>query len=62
MWLLGIELRTSARAVGVLNHRAISLALGKKFANLLADCCSLLLFGTELEGQPVPGKGVMESI
>jgi hypothetical protein len=26
MWLLGFELRTSGRAVGALNHRAISPA------------------------------------
>jgi hypothetical protein len=29
MWLLGIELRTSGRAVGALNHWAISPALDK---------------------------------
>jgi hypothetical protein len=28
MWLLGIELRTSGRAISALNHGAISLAYG----------------------------------
>jgi hypothetical protein len=31
MWLLGIELSTSGRAVGALNHRAISPARGRTF-------------------------------
>jgi hypothetical protein len=52
MWLLGIELRTSGRAVGVLNHWAISPAwdlvflltsykpkLGRFWAILTFQCC-----------------------
>jgi len=31
MWLLGFELRTSGRAVGALNHGAISPAQWKSF-------------------------------
>jgi hypothetical protein len=33
MWLLGIEFRTSRRAVSALNHRAISPAPTPRFLN-----------------------------
>ena len=39
MWLLGVELRTSGRAVSALNHWAISPALTKTFNVVIANLC-----------------------
>ena len=43
MWLLGIELRTSRRAVSALNLWAIALALGKTFKQGMKDPVSVWL-------------------
>jgi hypothetical protein len=47
MWWLGIELRTSGRAVGVLNHWAITPAWCFKF-------CVLPLFLVTFSGSYIP--------